>query len=430
MRRTAPDAVRVALHRREVSSSGYWTHPGIATVTWVRGEPAACVVALRARLQAVLTANPWAAGRLAGRALEHPRAGADAAALVDEVLSTQRCAGVSRQARYEDIVRATSEPRLTVQSGARLQKSGGLVTKLVVVDNNDKWEAGQGAAREFALVFSMSHVVADGHDYYRVLNMVVGGAPAVRLDPVRVVAFEAREHEWTGRADFNWLSSGALVKGLVGGLLFGPKARWCCYEVDAAKVAAAKAAAVGAGEGWVSTNDVLTSQFCVATRARVVMMVVNMRGKVSVPLGDDLAGCYEGVLLLDKENYAHPARVRKCLAAGAPFTRRTDSPPLPGLCGSCPMAFITSWASFPFELRLDGVEEQLLHLPCMNMPSVMDVAVVFAPRPGMLAMLYLAKQAAPAALRGDGTVLGSSLDSTIFPDSAESRQQTYAVRAP
>jgi hypothetical protein len=61
--------------------------------------------------------------------------------------------------------------------------------------------------------------------------------------------------------------------------------------------------------------------------------------------------------------------------------------------------FIKSWASFPFELRLDGVDEELSHLPCMNMPSVMDVAVVFAPRPGKLAMLYLAKRAAPAALR-------------------------------
>ena len=48
------------------------------------------------------------------------------------------------------------------------------------------------------------------------------------------------------------------------GLLFGPKAQWCCLEVDAAKVDARKKSAVaqsGAGTSFVSTNDVLTSWF-------------------------------------------------------------------------------------------------------------------------------------------------------------------------
>lgn len=140
--------------------------------------------------------------------------------------------------------------------------------------------------------------------------------------------------------------------------------------VSEAKVAEAKARAAAGGEvKFVSTNDVITSHFCNATRARVAMMVVNMRGKISLDIGDRHAGCYEGCLLLDAANYSTPASVRKCLAAGAPYTRATPSPPLPGACGEpCPMALITSWASFPFAgVSVDGVASQDLHLPCLSM---------------------------------------------------------------
>ena len=40
------------------------------------------------------------------------------------------------------------------------------------------------------------------------------------------------------------------------------------------------------------------------------MMVVNFRDKTRLKIGDDHAGCYEGCLLLDPENYADPAKIR------------------------------------------------------------------------------------------------------------------------
>jgi hypothetical protein len=215
---------------------------------------------------------------------------------------------------------------------------------------------------------------------------------------------------------------------MLSGLLFGPKAHWCCNMVDDDKVREAKSKAVaaasnsgGGGSGaevsFVSTNDILTSHFCNATQARVTMMVINMRDKISIPITDNHAGCYEGCMLLDAPNYTDPSQIRKCLSAGAPYTRQTPSPPLPGLCGACPMALITSWASFPFDISLlPGVDSQQLHLPCMQMPAMMDVAVVFRPQPGKLAMLYLAKRATPQKLLHiDTTVLGASVDDAIFP---------------
>lgn len=407
--RVGDESKAITLHKRERAASGYWGHPGISTVTFCTGDAKSAFAALKPKVRAVMELNPWIAGRFEKKQLVCPTEASDA--LVDEMTRLTSHGAITRTTPYAQLVKATGGNKdIGLASAGKLQSAGAMITKLVVVEP-------ASAGDEFAIVFSMSHAAADGHDYYKIFEMIAGNAPAAAMTPERVGEYETCEPEWTGPKDFKWLSGGGLIKGMLGGLLFGPKSSWCCYGVDAAKLTEAKkAAAAEASTGFVSTNDVLTSHFCRATAARVCMMVVNMRGKIRLDIGDSNAGCYEGCMLLDPPNYAAPAAVRKCVAGGVPLTRQTDSAPLPGLCGSCPMAFITSWASFPWGglAALDGVTAQTLHLPCMNMPDMMDVAVVFKPRPGELAMLCLAKRAKPQQLQAGG-LLGASLEPAMFP---------------
>ena len=295
------------LHKRETSDSGYWGPPGIATVTFCTGDPKRCLDVLRPKLRVVLDANPWIAGTLVldskgKKVFVHPATGSDT--LVEEMLSLQYCAGIHRKARYEDIVKMTGgNPLLTVQNGSKILKSGSRVTKLVVVVESAEStpSSGSNSSREFAIIFSMSHVIADGHDYYKIFNMIGGTAAIETLEPKRVAAYEEREAEWTGPTDFGWLTSLGLIKGMLSGLLFGPKAQWCCYMVDDVKVNEAKDKGKQGGVSFVSTNDIITSHFSNATKARVVLMVVNFRGKINLPITDQHAGCYEGCLLLDAQ---------------------------------------------------------------------------------------------------------------------------------
>ena len=54
----------------------------------------------------------------------------------------------------------------------------------------------------------------------------------------------------------------------------------------------------------------------------------------------------------------------------------------------------------------------------MAMPDMMDVALVFRPNPGKIAVIYLAKWATPQSLTETATtILGASLDDHIFPKS-------------
>lgn len=102
------------------------------------------------------------------------------------------------------------------------------------------------------------------------------------------------------------------------------------------------------------------------------MMVINLRDKTELNLTKNHAGCYEACLLLDPENYLDPSFIRMSLNAGVPYTRQMPSAKLPGCCGSCPMAFITSWANGAVAggrfnaTDVAGVEEQELHLPCVS----------------------------------------------------------------
>ena len=302
MSKTSPaDQTTITLHKRE--SGQYFGHPGICTVTFCQGDPRAALEDLRAKALPVLQANPWIAGRFVKKALVFANTCTEDD--VNEIVTICKHASVHRNQPYPKLVAAVAKNNaLSVGKGKVVQKKNARVTKLVVVEP----EAPGG---EFSIVFSMSHAAADGADYYRIFNMICGTDPVVAMDPTRNVEWETRESDWIGKVDHKWLGGGGgLVKGMLVGACCGPKASWCCYKVDAAKVDAAKKASVATadkigakGVEYVSTNDVLTSHFGRACAARVIMMVINMRGKTDLPVTKDHAGCYETCLLLDPENY-------------------------------------------------------------------------------------------------------------------------------
>ena len=185
-------AVTIRLHKRERGS--YFGHPGIASVTFCQGDPRAAYASLKSKVQETLAANPWVGGRLdKQKNLTFNLTVTDAD--VDDILSICKNASVHRRQPYPKLVAACAkDPNVTVQNGKKTQKSGGRITKCVVVEPEQ-------SGGEFAIVFSMSHVAADGHDYYRIYNMFCGTDPVDAMDPVRVAEYEATEFRWTGKKD-------------------------------------------------------------------------------------------------------------------------------------------------------------------------------------------------------------------------------------
>ena len=233
---------------------------------------------VEARVAAVLLANPWLAGRIDAKAKQLVYApGPVARSRVDRIFRIEVMAKVGMQTPYREL-------------GAKLRASGFLAGNAEPL-----WrvtlmpEAGtDGEQTRYVLIASMSHVVGDGHTYYRLLNMITGAAPVEALSPERSEAVLAAVDRKVGHALnsdpwfqlaglwgilkgtlWNWRAAlpadgGSLVASWLGWLRVDPAkaSKVRMFYVDEEYVASEKAKAKEEGlVDYVSTNDVITSWF-------------------------------------------------------------------------------------------------------------------------------------------------------------------------
>lgn len=142
-------------------------------------------------------------------------------------------------------------------------------------------------------------------------------------------------------------------------------------------------------------------------------MAVNFRSRLE-GLCDKDAGNYEGLLCLPGPGLS-AAEVRRALTELRAPRRRAVEPPLPSFWEtlSSRLAVITSWAFH--EPRVQGAE-LLLHLPHFDLDQVnSDMAVVFRPRKGQLAVLTFLKDLEAEQL-ASSELFGASVSESIFRD--------------
>eukprot|EP00435_Cladocopium_sp_Y103_P072401 s43_g40.t1 len=368
---------------------------GISTVTFFRGAggASAAAAALRERLQQVLRANPWVAGRVVRKPeasrlqLHFPAAdAAEDADLMEEILHVDPPGlTVHPSMSYEEIT------SVVLGSSAVVQRLGGrfmlelpcfawlgsiakdaLQTRITLVSDPNESDA-------FAMIFSMGHTTVDGSSYYQVLNMLSPDAEIVSLQVQRKHEASPRMIEAQGREDYEWMLSTLVAKALRDALK-GPKARAVCFYVDDARMKAAKAAATeGSQVSFVSSNDVLVSGLAKMAEARTYAMAMNFRGRIEGLQATD-AGNYEpgtwhwqwdeSALILDSAVYGSPAKLREVLQQGPPY--RTHGA--------------------PGEMSLGGCQ-QLLHLPLVPLGNVpFECSCIFRPTHGRLAVLAFTKR--------------------------------------
>mmetsp|Transcript_87051 Transcript_87051/g.244123 ORF Transcript_87051/g.244123 Transcript_87051/m.244123 type:complete len:401 (+) Transcript_87051:74-1276(+) len=185
-------------------------------------------------------------------------------------------------------------------------------------------------ASSWALVFSLSHTVADGYTYYKILSMLSMNEEITHLIPTRKHSIVPALKKAVGARESD-ISLGAapLLMNYVCNLVFGGKPRVRAFYVDANKVQEAKARS--SGTDFVSTNDVLTAFWGRLTGARLLEMPMNFRGRLHDLKADD-AGNYQGCILFSNADCADPANIRRALQRGDGKYQSADPPqPLPGL---------------------------------------------------------------------------------------------------
>jgi hypothetical protein len=120
--------------------------------------------------------------------------------------------GFERGALFADLLSAAD--KIGVKTLADSRPTDPLFKVVVVVPNEESHDNAADAndADRFTLVVSMSHVLGDGHTYYKLFHMLSEDTPVVALSPKRKEAV-VRASSWAmeGRDAISGMSSSAML---------------------------------------------------------------------------------------------------------------------------------------------------------------------------------------------------------------------------
>lgn len=376
---------------KEESSTIIKGENGITTITFYKGDQTHASIALRARLKEIINGNPWLAGRLVkNKKHKNLQLAYPSGPIPDDIIErtffdNPSDIKIGSEIKYEELFNI-SKPAI-VNKGVKLINKSDPVTKLTIVP--DQHSQGKG----FALIFSISHVVADGYTYYKIFNQLFTDKPVEQLEAKRNQEAADRVTEVVGKKSFKFFHSAPFILNLVKGAIFGKKTKCYGFYVEPEKINIAKNQAKenSSSVDYVSTNDILTSSFAKVINSRICIMAVNLRSWIK-DIGSDDTGNYAGGLLFDDHTSYHPANIRKAFQAGLPVTANVK--PLPKFWEAlrCKLGLISSWADFQESHDLEKCE-QLFHIPLYEAKKAfpLDSAVVFKAKPEQLAVIYFSK---------------------------------------
>ena len=136
----------------------------------------------------------------------------------------------------------------------------------------------------FAIILSVSHILADGFTYYTIYKMLSDDQPAFVLDAERQQDFENRRIKiMGGLEDYDWLLSFWATLGIFKTLLFHKKPNVFIQDFDLDQIEIQKKQEKKSLKKvqFISTNDLLTSWLFTLVKCDVGMMAVNFRNRIN-----------------------------------------------------------------------------------------------------------------------------------------------------
>ena len=207
----APESTTCVVDLLEMESSAYMYLDGITTVTFFDGPVP--LEQLKERLVKVVQASPWLAGKLVkkkGKKVQMAFDSSPTAEYIQDKLLDRIELDLSTTDPYEALIESLSKTKAHVkETGFVLAKKGIPYTRVSVVANKN--------AARWALVFSVSHVVADGYTYYKALGMLSSMEDIFSLNPTRRHSFVPKLKAAVGPKEYaTYMGAVPLVMNFVG----------------------------------------------------------------------------------------------------------------------------------------------------------------------------------------------------------------------
>jgi hypothetical protein len=390
----------IELHEFETSWLMAMT-PSISSITFCAGSPPLSF--LQERLAEIIVNNPWLSGTLkkssstSPQILQyHPNPGPNEIKSHLQIVSDSLfCHPLS----YETIV-TNSLPYLVPEGSQCLNLPKKLLLMTVVIINE----------QTYAIIFSLSHVIADGHTFYSIYRMLSPEQSVLTLEPKRDLNYSKKLEAITGGNKlYPWFLSHPVTLNILSTLLFSPKPtislnvlnpEWiqsqkllCSHSLSSSFPPSSQS------PPFVSTNDIFTNWFFRTCRSQVGIMAMNFRNRIP-SLTNSHAGNYEALMGYLPSDYHSPMDIRLSLSPpyGGSMVAAAAPPELgphghlPGVLATLSSRFsvISSWVSFYHEIDLSSFgSSHLLHLPCIAPKNVafQDIGVLFCPKKNEIAFL-------------------------------------------
>lgn len=381
----------------------------ISTVTFFDHDGVVPTEYLRNRVESIISLNPWLTGRLVTVKRKvvlrytpeyHP----------SELLEPYFT--VTSQPLYNQGMVGVGNQDFCVKKGNQCVDYDEPLFRVTVVLSTNK-------NNRFALVFSISHIIADGYSFYTMYSM---------LEPTKVPRSMIIDRDFEKRRqiekhtvdDDKVIKSFGMMAIMTFRLLFLTKRanvfhrKLNCTWVESEKIAYKQQSDpkfldsgvdcdsgcdyTGSGESkssvslnisqpsFVSTNDILTSEYFRSTDCDMGAIAINYRNRID-GLTDEFFGNYEGVVCYQREDFATPQLIRASLSNGR-FKRCITG----SLTCRAKIALLSNWTSFYTPLCFDSCRE-LQHKP-FSFPEKIPPAA---------ALLYMADKDTPAFLTMEPT---------------------------
>jgi len=279
----------------------------ICSVAFLNGNPQGAAAHIRDRYKAVAEANPWLLGRLVRNRnhrtlqLVYP-AGPISEEMIDQAFwNDPPGLNINPNMPYTRIAAALATSEACLPSGKAHINTDKLVTRISVSSDATNVMA-------FCVIMSMSHIVADGYTYAKIMGMISGAGKIAALIPTRNVEQDAIMRERV-HDSVNCVS---ILRSWCVSLCCAKPVNVSVRRVDHSKIASIRARARTRGTRPVTPNAIIISELGRALNSSVVLVPCGQRG-----LWDHItphhAGNYQIDRFIDKYSYAVPESVQHAL---------------------------------------------------------------------------------------------------------------------
>lgn len=234
--------------------------------------------------------------------------------------------------------------------------------------------------KEFYLVCSMSHVLGDGHTFYRIYSMFDFEQEVKSLTFDRFLGFYSELQKCTGGTAFRWANHPfiPLVWQLLPFLrhhstpcMYAVNGNWLREEKERYKERVGEQNLIKENDkGFISSNDILSAWFFNLCGAPMGCIAMNYRNRVW-GVGNDHAGNYQSIITFNEpSDFAEPEDIRRAVRH---YSCRS--------CSAAPsyfwdwykyfnLALCTNWAGMYHHVHLPRARDEdcdhVVHMPLIT----------------------------------------------------------------